>query len=229
MIPHCFDPQMFNKNIKPSGRYAMKTFFAMGQWRERKNWESLIRAFYEAFDRKDNVCLLVKTDRTELMRGTVERIKRSEKWRSKDTCPIYAEPKKVCDFEEMPSLMKKADFYVNASFGEGFGLPGLHAMAMGIPVITTRFGGALEYAKPNNCTYIEPCRYEMRSIDRFPQFRNAIWPVITVKEIATRLREVFDREPIEKTEAAYVDAHKKFTYEVIGQKYYEALTHDISS
>lgn len=224
VIPHCFDPQLFHANVKPFGRYAMKTFLSVGQWKDRKNWHALIRAFYEAFDKKDNVCLLAKTDKPEMLRGAVEQIKKYEKWRSKDTCPIYAEPKKTCQFEEIPYLMKKADYYISVSLGEGFNLPVLHAMSLNIPVITTRFGGVLECAKPDTCTYIEPKKYEMRpSMDHLPQFKNAIWPVLSIEEIATRMRQVFDINPIQKTKRAYEYVHANFTYNAIGQKYYGAL------
>jgi glycosyltransferase involved in cell wall biosynthesis len=224
VVPHCFDPCMFNKSIQPLGRFAQTTFFAIGQWRERKNWESLIRGFYEAFCKKDNACLLIKTDKPESLAGTIERIKRTEKWRSKDTCPVYGEAKNICSFEEIPYTMKKGDFYVSTSLGEGFGLPGLHAMALGIPVLTTRFGGALQYAKQDNCTFFEPAKYETRpTLDGFPQFKNSVWPVISVQEIASKLRQVFDKFPTEKTERAYRYAHENFNYNVVGNQLYEAL------
>lgn len=224
VIPHCFDPEMFNKNVTSPGRYAKTTILAIGTWRQRKNWPTLIKGFYEAFSSKDNVCLLIKTDHPEFLKKTVEVIKTTSKWRSKDTAPIYADSKNVYSFEDIPALMKKADVYVCPSLGEGFGYSGMHAMALGIPVVTTKYGGALEYAKPEFCNYFEPKKYEkIANMDGFPQYRNAIWPIITVEEVAKKLQEAVQSYPKEKIEKAYNYVHNNFCYSAIGKKFLEVL------
>lgn len=224
VIPHCFDTKLFNQNVQAVGRYRQKTFLSIGTWKNRKNWSSLIKGFYEAFDRKDDVCLLVKTDKPKEIEVEINRIKRVGEWRSKETAPIYTEPNMICDFENIPALMKKGDYFITASMGEGFGLPAFHAMALGIPVITPRFGGSLEYAKPDNCTYIEPDKYKRhRDMDNLRQFRNCIWPYIAVKEIASKMREVFENNPTDKTAKAYDFVHTNFTYEKIGKQFIEVV------
>lgn len=225
-IPHCFDPKMFNRDIKDKGRYGMFTFITVGTWKQRKNWEGLIKAFYDAFEESDGVCLLAKTDKPTELKMAVERIKTTGEWRSKKTAPIFAEQKAFCNFEDIPSIMKKGDVYVSASLGEGFGLPGLHAMALGIPVLTTRFGGALEYARPEFSTYIEPKNYRTHTaLDNIPQFRNTIWPVIKIDEIRDKLRymkENYDSVR-QKASAGYDYVHKNFTYDSIGQKFLQVI------
>lgn len=225
VIPHCFNKMMFNKDIKPTGRYAKTTFLAIGTWKNRKNWEVLIKAFYDAFENKNNVCLLIKTDNTDSLRTMVSRIKRTCEWRSKNTAPIYAEESGKCTFEDIPQIMAKGDIYINASLGEGFGIPGLHAMAMGLPVITTRFGGALEYAQPDLCSYIEPDGYKTyNTMDGIPQFQSCIWPVIKIGAVRDAMLEVFHNYPTAKRNAAYIYAHNNYTYEVIGPKFIKAVT-----
>ena len=224
VVPHCFDNQLFNKDVKPVGRYAKTTFLSIGQWRNRKNWEMLIKAFYDAFEKKDNVCLLIKTDKPTNLQAMVTQIKRSCEWRSKDTAPIYAEENHLCTFEDIPKIMAKGDVYVSASLGEGFGLPGLHAMALGLPVITVRFGGSLEYALPDLCTYIEPKNYKTYNImDSIPQFNNCIWPVLRIGDVRNAMRKVYDDYPTESRNAAYEYVHKNFTYEAIGPRFVEAV------
>ena len=228
VVPHCFDTHMFNHEVRPTGRYKMKTIIAVGTWKQRKNWDRLIKGFYDAFEQKDNVCLLIKTDKRKELDRAVLSIKRSTEWRSKDTAPVYAEEKTNCDFEEIPRIMRKGDVYISASLGEGFGLPGMHAMALGMPVITTRFGGALEYAKPQFCTYLEPNRNYKRlpMMDGIPQFRDCIWPMLRIGEIRDKLREVvFDKNQIvrQKSAMAYDFVHKNFNYNIIGKKFLEAV------
>jgi len=227
VVPHCFDPELFNASVKPKGRYAKTTFFSIGTWKKRKNWETLIKAFYDAFESKNNVCLLIKTDKPQELRSMVARIKRTCEWRSKHTAPIYAEESNGCVFEDIPKIMKKGDIFISTSMGEGFGLPGLHAMALGMPVITVRFGGTLEYAKPELCTYIEPSGYkDYMDLDGLPQFRKSIWPVIKIGSVRDAMLEVWNNYPADKAKAAYDHVHKNFSYEAIGPKFIEALQDD---
>ncbi len=120
VVPHCFDTTMFHRDVEPTGRYQLTTFLSIGTWKKRKNWEGLIKAFYDGFSAKDGVCLLIKTDKPRELQSMVQRIKRTCEWRSKDTAPVYSEENLACYFEEIPKIMKKGDIYVCASRGEGF-------------------------------------------------------------------------------------------------------------
>lgn len=220
VIPHTFDDNLFNDSVSPTGRYRPFTFVSVGTFKSRKNWEGLVKGFYDAFEVKDDVCLYIKTDKPNDLNTEIQRIKRNSEWKFKETAPIYVEPRKYCEFEEIPQLMKKGDVYISTSIGEGFLLSGLHAMALKIPVIVTRFGGALEYAKPDLCTYLEPYQYKTIPImDSIPQFKNCIWPVIRISEIRDKMIYVknnYKKEIKEKTEKAYSYVHQKFNYKTIG-------------
>ncbi|MHA2279305.1 MAG: glycosyltransferase family 4 protein [Promethearchaeota archaeon] len=226
VIPHCFDSEIFHRDVTCPGRYNKTTFISIGTWKKRKNWEMLIKGWYEAFESRHNVCLLIKTDKPRELRATVEHVKRTADWRAKTTAPIYCEENPVCDFEDIPSVLRKGDIYISASLGEGFGISGLHAMALGIPVITTRFSGCLEYAKPDLCTYLEPKKYQSIPVmDVIPQLSNCIWPYISVNELAKKMRSVLQnvKEREEKTQKAYKYVHDNFSYEVIGKKFLDTL------
>ena len=226
IVPHCFDEELFNKKTKALGRYNQTTFISVGAWKTRKNWEALIKAWYQAFDLRYDVCLLIKTNQPHELKALIQHIKRTSEWRAKPTAPIYCEDEPVCNFEDIPKILRKGDIYISASLGEGFGLSGLQAMALGIPVITTRFGGVLEYAKPNLCTYLEPKKYRSIPVmDGIPQLSNCIWPYLTVGEISNKMRHVLHevKEREEKAERAYRYVHERFTYQSIGAKLLEAL------
>lgn len=221
VIPHCFDPDIFNDKVESSGKYNLFTFLAMGTWRKRKNWEVLIKAFYREFSEKDNVCLLIKTDKSSEMQSMITMVKKSNEYKGKSTAPIFLESNSLCAFEEIPKIMSKADVYINTSLGEGFGYCGLHAMALGIPIIVTKFGGSLEYAKPELCTYLEPSGYvTIPNLDNFPQFRNAVWPKIEENEICSKMRWSLDNFSILKLKAklGYNFVHTLMTYSTIGKK-----------
>lgn len=226
LVPHCFDEELFNKKVKAPGRYNQTTFISIGAWKARKNWETLIKAWYQAFELRHEVCFLIKTNKPHELKCLVQHIKKTSEWRSKPTAPIYCEDEPVCNFEDIPKILRKGDIYISASLGEGFEISGLHAMALGIPVITTRFGGVLEYAKADLCTYLEPQKYRSIPVmDGIPQLNNCIWPHLTIGEISNKMRQVMhevkDREV--KAEKAYRYVHEKFSYQTIGAKLLETL------
>ena len=226
VVPHCFDETMFNNKTTHKGRYNLITFMSIGTWKNRKNWETLIKGWYDAFEKKDGVCLLIKTDKPKSLESTIHKIKRSGGWRSKDTAPIFAEESDQCYFEDIPHILKKADFYISCSMGEGFGLPGLQAMALGIPIVVTKYGGLLEYAKPDFCTYFEPSEYKTQPImDGIPQFSNKIWPKINISEVRDKLRYALTHqsELKQKADNGYKYVHKTMSYKYIGPKFIKTI------
>lgn len=224
VVPHCFDTKMFNKDVTCNGRYGMTTFLSMGTWKKRKNWENLVRAFYETFEEKDRVCLLIKTEKPKDLETMVRRIRTTGEWRSKKTAPIYAEQSTHCNFEDIPRFMRKGDIYINPSLGEGFGLPGFQSMALGIPLITTRFGGVLEYAKPDLCNYIEPHGYKTYPImDGIPQFNGCVWPIIRMTDIKDAFIRARQDDFRSKAAKAYEYVHNNFNYNKVGIKMLEAI------
>lgn len=223
-IPHAFDPELFNSSVKSSGRYSLFTFLSIGTFKNRKNWDNLIKGFYHAFEKKNKVCLLIKTDKKDAILSMIQSIKHNSEFKSKDTAPVFVEEKTVCNLEDIPVLMKKADACISPSLGEGFGYFGLHAMALNIPLIITRYSGCLEYAKENLVTYIEPKKYKSYPVmDKIPQFHNCIWPIVSYLDISESMLKVFNSDVSEKTKKGYEYVHANFTQEVIGNKFLEYL------
>ena len=56
---------------------------------------------------------------------------------------------------EMPRLYASADAFVLPTRGEGFGLPIIEAMAMGLPTIATNFSGQTEFMREQNSYLIK--------------------------------------------------------------------------
>jgi glycosyltransferase involved in cell wall biosynthesis len=59
---------------------------------------------------------------------------------------------------DLAGIYSSADVFVSASWKEGFGLPGLEAMACGVPLVTTDSGGVRDYAIPAKTAIIVPAR-----------------------------------------------------------------------
>jgi glycosyltransferase involved in cell wall biosynthesis len=57
----------------------------------------------------------------------------------------------------MPALYAAADCFVLPTHGEGWGLPTMEAMAMGLPVITTNWGGSTEFVTRDTGYLLDVC------------------------------------------------------------------------
>jgi glycosyltransferase involved in cell wall biosynthesis len=58
--------------------------------------------------------------------------------------------------EEIADVYNKSSIFISSSWWEGFGLPGLEAMACGCAVITSDSGGVKEYADNENSIFFTP-------------------------------------------------------------------------
>lgn len=132
VVPLGYDPAVFAPAPKPAGVCTFGTAGALDEGGLRKNVQRVIRLFQVAFPFATDVRLRVKVTPTS---PEVE---------------TFGDPR----VEVVDSLLPAAQLaewyhslsaFVNASFGEGFGLHLLEAMGCGRPLISTRFGGMSEF------------------------------------------------------------------------------------
>src|SRR5262249_41237734 len=111
---------------------------------ERKNPRGLIRAFRKAFSKDEPVSLIIKSMGAEFFPA---------KWEELDELAQGAKIRMIdgtWKSQNIVRLMKTADCYVSLHRCEGFGLTMLEAMALGKPVIASRYSGNLDFMTPSN-------------------------------------------------------------------------------
>jgi glycosyltransferase involved in cell wall biosynthesis len=216
-IPHCLDMDIYNKDVLSLYEYDKYTFLFMGRFKETKGYKQLIEAWLKEFDQNDNVQLILKTDRVSKAERYVDDIKK-QIGINKGFAPILFE-NKVFDEIELPKYLKSVDCLVSPTMGEGFGLPGLQCMALGIPVIITNFSGCQDYANDRTATLLEPNGFVFRNnMDNIPQFRNKKWAFVEVGKIQKAMRYIFNNQKKAemKSRWAYSEVRNKFNYKMVG-------------
>ncbi len=219
-IPHCLCKNLYNRDVLPLVERNKYTFLYLGTWKNRKNYKLLIEAWFKEFSESDNVQLLIKTDKTTEAKNYIEKVKK-QLGINKGLAPILFE-NKVFDEKILPKFIKSVDCLVAPSAGEGFGLPPLQAMALGISVICTNFSGFQTYADKNTSILIQPNGYVFKSnMDNIPQFKNKKWAFIEVSKIQKAMRYVINnKEQVEiKAKNAYYNIRDKFNYDVVGKMF----------
>jgi glycosyltransferase involved in cell wall biosynthesis len=141
VIPFGIDESYFSYD---KVNHELFTFFASGQWVDRKGWDILIRAYTAEFMGNFNVRLCIKTfndvkTKEEMIKEYLDPNKRNLMY------PRIMIANRKIDECEMPIFYQESDCFISCSRGEAFCIPCLEAMSMGIPVITPDFGGQLDF------------------------------------------------------------------------------------
>jgi glycosyltransferase involved in cell wall biosynthesis len=210
-VCHCIDLNKYNLNIKKVRLYEEFTFLFFGSWKTRKGHKELISAWLNYFGESDGVRLVIKTDEPKIAEMYIEIQKRKYK---KSFAPITIESRKFNE-DELPSFIKSHDSLVFPTKGEGFGLPGLQAIALGVPLIVTNYSGVTEYADHTTCYLLTPEKMEdVPCMDNYPQFRNQQWAYVSPEQIAQSMKDSVSNQKSYEARAnkAAEEVAPKFSY-----------------
>ena len=151
----------------------------------RKGIDILLQAFGDNFTKDDDISLIIKT--FDNPHNKIDKLLRD--FRNK--YPLYPEViliKKELDDDEVKSLYLQSDVLVAPSRGEGFGLPIAEAMLLGIPVITTNWGGQLDFCDQKNSWLVD---YEFVSSNSHFNLDLSYWVEPSIKDLGIKMLEVF--------------------------------------
>lgn len=183
LLPYPLDSSKWNYNVQPKLRWPenMFRFLFMNSWYERKGWDVLLRAWWSEFSKNDPVELCIKSYREDDRPLPIEahianyaaklKIDRTKEARIRIIDGVIPD-------EELPSFMKSFDCLVSPHRSEGFGMQPWYAMAMGIPVICTNYGGVTDFAKEETSWLVDPIGMSEPSqaeVSVFPHLSGISW------------------------------------------------------
>lgn len=205
IAPHGVHAQWFASAQKrmPSKNHRF-TFLSIFTFQHRKNPETLLRAYWEEFSAKDNVRLIIKTggfarhENERWIRRRIAAYKARLKMR-KTTAPLQIIARPMNE-KAIRDLYRQAHVFVLPTRGEGVGLPFLEAMASGIPVIATGWGGHMDFLNPRNAYLVKyrlrpPAESMKRAISR--PFRSLfaekgqLWAEPDLKSLKAQMRAAY--------------------------------------
>ncbi len=175
----------------------------------RKGVDILIKAYARIFTIDDDVSLIIKTFRNP--HNDIENILSS--YKAND--PYF--PDVVLIYDDLTDAQLKAIFLqanvlVAPSRGEGFGLPIAEAMRMGVPVITTGWGGQMDFCNESNSWLID---YKFVLSSSHLKSIESYWAEPYIEDLEKQIMKVYNATPREltlKTDSALAQI-KSFTWD----------------
>jgi GT2 family glycosyltransferase/Flp pilus assembly protein TadD len=139
-------------------------FLSIFEWIYRKGWDVLLKSWAKAFGPDDDVSLVLRTYPINATEDTgakeeidrrINRFLENELQKAREeVAPIVVLTDQLHE-QDMPRLYASANAYVLPSRGEGWGRTQMEAMACNLPVLSTRWGGNLEFMNDHNSLLID--------------------------------------------------------------------------
>jgi len=150
VVPHGINPDIFNPQVQPLKIKGLEGFVFLTVISGniyRKGLDLLLDAYLEEFNKADNVSLIIKTTKQHVARYQVMReiVKRTKN----DSPKIFLLDRYLTQ-EQMARLYIAANCFVCPTRGEAWQIPAMEALSCEIPVITTNWGGHLDYLNHYN-------------------------------------------------------------------------------
>jgi glycosyltransferase involved in cell wall biosynthesis len=118
--------------------FKFLTIFTALSYPHRKGIDKSIEAFAKEFKKGDNVSYIIKTEDRRYLRELIEK--------HQPACDIIIIDEKF-SLGDLVRTYNIADCYVSAHRGEAWALDVSNSIGCGLPVICTKYGGPLDYAK----------------------------------------------------------------------------------
>ena len=196
VAPHSLDMSPYNnpeKRAQIADLLPTFNFIFVGEFIERKNIEALVKAFHMEFEYEEPVNLVIKTSRISIedVKQHIQNTKLQLKIRKRYKHEISVVG--MMEKKDYISLLSQCHCFVMPSRGEAFCIPALEAMAVGIPVISTKYTGMDDFCVGQSVnSFSVPCFGAMSTIADLDTARSD-WREIDVKELCSAMRTAYSK------------------------------------
>ena len=193
VIPHGVDLDKFYPKDKKEDVFTFIANKGLRNLEDRGGIQYLLQAFNEEFTKDDKVRLLIKINPVYGIPNMDDIMKQLEI--DPKNCPDIKVTADNIPHEKLIDLYSEGDVFVSPTRAEAFNLPCLEAMACGLPVITTNFGGQTDYVTQENGWLVGG---DLTEIKHELQYEGIAWITPDIKGLQEALRYVFKNKDLVK-------------------------------
>ncbi len=163
LVPHGTEANKFqpgNRKLVIKEAEGKFIFVSVFDFNHRKNPETLLKAYWEEFTFDDRVALVIKTAKTYWDGHQKQSVGRKIlEYKKKlgfgdETAPLFI-LSGVLNDNDLTGVYTLGNAFVLPTRGEGVGMPFMEALASGIPVIATGWGGQMDFLNEKNSFLID--------------------------------------------------------------------------
>jgi glycosyltransferase involved in cell wall biosynthesis len=198
-IDHILEHKALTKyNLNTTKKFK---FLHISSAQKRKGVDVLIDAYLNEFNNNEDVSLILK-----IFPNYDSQISEALAKYDKNIHPeiILIEDGQLSD-QQILSIYNQCNCLVAPSRAEGFGLPMAEAMALGLPLITTRYSGQLDFCNEDNCLLID---YKLQKSDSHLEIPNSLWAEPDVTDLQKNMRYIFENIDSQKVKNMIDNAKK---------------------
>lgn len=199
IVPHGVDINNFKKlDIKKQFNFLVNKGFRNEL--DRGGMQHAIKAFIKEFD-KGEARMLLKLNPSYAMNPnqltTIINKYIYESGKSNDKIPEIAVSYDILSPSQMNELYNQCKVLVNPTEGESFGLHCIEALACGLPVITTNFGGQTDFITNKNGWLID---YTLSEVKHEILYEGINWAKPNILQLQRVMREALKEDIIKSKE-----------------------------
>lgn len=220
IINHGVDLNLFYPKSVNKNKFS---FLGLKGWRnneDRGGNQYLLKSYLEEFTSKDNVLLILKINACygiPDLNKLIEQLKPKDKT---DFAPVQIITETI-PYENLVNVYNSADIFVMPTRAEAFGIPGIEAMACGLPVIATNFGGQVDYVNNENGWLID---YDLTEVSHDIFYESVSWATPRVEHLRKLMRYAYEHQDDVKLKGQKaLETAKNFTWDITGKKIAEIL------
>lgn len=156
IVPHAYDNTRYDQydNFSIPKMKDSYVFYFIGEFNRRKRISALLQAYYTAFDRNDNVGLVIKANKPNVSSEQLMQELTDTDRSIRENLKMFADdryypqvafiPERLTD-RQILGLHRSCDCFVTATFGDAWCIPAFDALAHNNHVISSDVGGMADY------------------------------------------------------------------------------------
>ena len=176
-------------DINFSVRKKSFSFLHISSCFPRKGIDILLKAYGLTFSSEDNVTLVIKTF-PNIHNNVFDLLEGYKKLNS--NYPDVNVIDQELNDSEVKYLYKQCNVLVAPSYGEGFNLTVAEAMNLGIPVITTAWGGQMDFCSSSNAWLVD---YEFEYSNTHFNLFDSVWAKPSFSHLAKIMKDLYFSSP----------------------------------